>query len=818
MPRLLTALLAIAPVFAQKNLSGVAEIKKSLDRLNTVGSVMMIAAHPDDENTALIAYFARGRNVRTGYLSLTRGEGGQNLIGAEQGDKIGVIRTQELLAARRVDGGEQMFTRMVDFGFSKTAAETIEKWDRERVLADIVWNIRRFQPDVIVLRFSGTPRDGHGHHQTSALLGKEAFAAAADPSRFPEQLSSVKPWRAKRLFWNLFNWRPGMDAENDQRKDVLVFDAGTFDPILGYSYSEIAGISRSQHRSQGMGSPERKGASRNHLELLAGDPAKEDALEGVDLTWNRVPGGEAIGQLLAKARAEFRDHHPEAILPILAEARVRMSANPDPWAKRKLADLDETIAMCAGLWVDASAERPEIVPGSKIKITLRAIARLSAPVELLQPAQKLETNQLAEIPLDWDVPADQPLSQPYWLREPKDGPRYRIPDPQLLGLPEDPAIKTIRVRARVGTAEIELERAVRHRYIDTTDGELVRPIAIVPAVAVSLSEQVLLFPSASARTVEVTLTAKTAKASGNVKLELPSGWTAEPASIPFSMADTNEQLSVKFSVKPSPGAGKGELRAVAEMTGRRYDRGIDVIRYPHIPPQTLFPIAVAELAPVDVKILSKRVGYVMGAGDNVPQSLQELGASVTLLSADDIARSDLSQYDAIVTGIRAFNTRPELRANHQRLTDYVAQGGTLITQYNISSDRFWGGNQAVNNKLGPYPFTTGAGRVTDEEAAVEILKPDPVLSAPNQITAEDWKGWVQERGLYFASEWDPRYQPLFRMKDPDEKPLDGSTLIARHGKGVYIFTALSWFRQLPAGVPGAYRIFANFLSASKVSQ
>ncbi|MCX6595820.1 MAG: PIG-L family deacetylase [Acidobacteria bacterium] len=808
-------------LFAQKNLSGTAEIKKSLDKLNTLGSVLMIAAHPDDENTSLITYFARGRNLRTGYLALTRGEGGQNLIGSEQGDKIGIIRTQELLAARRVDGGEQFFSRMIDFGFSKNAQETIGNWGRDEVLRDIVWTIRKFQPDVILLRFSGTPRDGHGHHQTSALLGKEAFALAADPTKYADQLKFVQPWQAKRLYFNLFNFMPGMDAENEKVPDTLVVDTGDFDPVLGYSYNEIAGMSRSQHRSQGMGSPERKGSSRNHLLLIAGDKASKDMFDGVEMTWARVPGGAAIGTLLDRARREFKAEDPSTIVPVLLEARGLLASKTDAWSKLKLKELDETIGLAAGLWIDASAEKPEVVPGTTVKVTVSAIVRSKVPVTLKSSkfaTAKLESNKVSSLIYDWAIPQDQPLSQPYWLREAKDWPRYRIPKPELLGQPQNAADEIVEIDAEVAGKPIHLTRPVHNRYVDRADGELVRPVVVVPAVAAELSQRVLLFPTATPRTIEVTLTGKIAKASGDVVLRTPTGWKAEPASVPFTLGDANEQLTVKFTLTPAAGAQRGELKAIARVGGRELANGIDVIRYPHIPPQTLFPPSTAEVTPLDVKILSKKVGYVMGAGDEVPDSLRQLGCEVTLLSTDDIARGDLAKYDAIVTGVRAYNTRPELRANQQRLMQFVEQGGTMIVQYNVADNRFWSGNQSLGSKLGPYSIETGGGRVTDENAAVEAMVDSPLLKSPNAITSDDWKGWVQERGLYFASKWDPKYQALFRMKDPGEAPQDGSTLVANYGKGTYIFSTLAWFRQLPAGVPGAYRIFANFLSASKVAR
>jgi len=808
--RALIPLLACASAFGQKIPSGTAEILKSLDRLNTLGSVLMIAAHPDDENTALIAYYARGRNFRTGYLSLTRGEGGQNLIGGEQGDKIGIIRTQELLAARRIDGGEQFFSRMIDFGFSKNAAETIDKWNREEVLRDIVWTIRKFRPDVVVLRFSGTPRDGHGHHQTSALLGKDAFAMAGDRTKFADQLKFVEPWQPRRLYFNLFAFMPSMEAENEKTPGTLVFDTGEFDPVLGYSFNEIAGVSRSQHRSQGMGSPERKGSSRNHLLPLAGDPATKDPFDGIDTTWSRV-GAPEIGRLLARARAEFQPANPAATVPALLDARKSIAARSDFWSRWKLREIDETIALCAGLWVDASAERAEVVPGAAITVAVSAIVRSSLTASI--DGKPLTPNRVETSERTWILPADHPVSQPYWLRESKDGTRYRVRDFDLLGLPENPPESTMKFRVELLGGEIELHRPVHYRYVDRADGELVRPVVAVPAVAVQLSNKVMVFPSAAPRAVEVTVTAKIANAAGELRLTAPSGWRVEPASSRFSLSQVNEQTTAAFTV--SPGAKAGELQAIATYNGREYSLGIDTIRYPHIPPQSLFPPATAELIPVDVKILSKKVGYVMGAGDDVPEALRDLGCTVTLLSAEDLSRGDLASFDAIVTGVRAYNTRNDLRANHRRLMQYIENGGTMIVQYNVADNRFWAGRESVGNRFGPYPIELGNGRVTDEEAAVERLIDHPLLKTPNAIAAADWQGWVQERGLYFASKWDPKYQPLFRMKDPGDQPLDGSTLVAAHGKGTYIFTTLSWFRQLPAGVPGAYRIFANFLSAGK---
>jgi LmbE family N-acetylglucosaminyl deacetylase len=820
----------IVPLQAQRNLSGTPEIELALRKLNVLGSVLMIAAHPDDENTALLAYFARGRSLRTGYLSITRGEGGQNLIGPQQGDLLGVIRTQELLAARRIDGAEQYFTRAIDFGYSKTADETLAKWGHEQILSDIVWVIRKFQPDVVVLRFSGTSRDGHGHHQSSAILGREAFVAAADKQRFPEQLQYVQPWQAKRLFWNAFSFTPEQEKEARALTHLVEVDTGEFNPILGKSYAEIAGISRSQHRSQGFGAPERRGPSRNYLTTIAGPPAGHDPLDDVDTTWGRVAGGEAIGRILEEAERSFVPEQPEKTIPLLLKARPLIAAIQDPWAKRKLEQLDETLVLCAGLWLDATADRYTAVPGSTLKIELEAINRshylvkktgfgLSGPDGDrgggLYDAQPMAYNQLVRQELIWPIPPGTPYSQPYWLRNPPTGNAYDIRDQELIGMAVTPPEFLASFAFDFGGTEITLKRPVHYRYVDPTEGELTRGVVIVPEVAVSLPEAVQLFPSKSSKTIEVQLKANTADMAGDVRVETPPGWGAEPASQPFRLLRAGDEQTLTVAITPPVVEGQGRLRAVAHVDGKEISSGVAVLVFPHIPPQTLIPEAAAKVQRADVKIAAHKVGYVMGAGDQMPEALRQLGCDVTLLSANELAESSLSAFDAVVTGVRAYNVRPDLRANQQRLLDYVRDGGTLIVQYNVAEGGPFGGRSTGElERIGPFPIKIGRARVSVEEAPVRFVNPDsPLLVRPNRITGRDFEGWIQERGLYFASEWDTRYQPVVETQDPGEKPLEGGLLYAPYGKGMYIFTTFSWFRQLPAGVPGAYRIFANLLSA-----
>jgi len=791
---LIAFLLALSAVAQERPLAnGAAQVRAGLDRLRATGSVLMIAAHPDDENTAVLAYFARGRHFRTGYLSLTRGEGGQNLIGSEQGEWMGVIRTQELMAARRLDGAEQFFTRAIDFGFSKTAEETLAKWGREKILGDAVWVIRTFQPDVILLRFSGTPRDGHGHHQSSAILGKEAFEAAADPARFPEQ--KLAPWRAKRVLWNAFSFNREMEREAEKTARLTI-DTGEFDPLLGYSYGEIAGMSRSMHRSQGMGAPERKGSQRNFFTVVAGEPATKDVFDGVDTAWSRVPGGASVDTALQSAIAAFDLAKPAAIIPALMKARAEMAKLDHPIAQRKLLELDELAVLASGLWLDANVARPFITPEEGYKIQISAVNRSSAAVRLEAPAA-----------------APLPYNTPFTVSIDATGPELRVGAySDSCCAPERGPVAEAKFRVAFKGGSVEVTRPVRHRYIDDVRGELWRPLEVVPPIAVSFGERSLLFPDSQSKRVEVSARAFTPNAAAEVMLEAPEGWKIEPATQAVKLTRAGEQATLVFTVTPPAAASTGELRAKGYYTAR-------TIAYDHIPPQTVVTPAELRVVRAEVKTLSRRIGYIMGAGDDMPQALRQWGAEVTLLSDDDLARADLSRYDAIVTGVRAYNVRPALRANHDRLVEYASHGGTMIVQYNTATGGPFGRESNELDRIGPYPISTGRARTTVEESPLVPIKPDsPLLTAPNRITAADYEGWVQERGLYFASKWDDRYQPLWESHDPGEAPQQGATLSARVGKGVYIFTPMSWFRQLPAGVPGAHRIFANFVSAAKAAQ
>jgi len=628
-------------------------------------------------------------------------------------------------------------------------------------------------------------------------------------------LKWVKPWQAKRLMWNAFSFTREQEQETEKMKGRIDIDLGEYDPVLGYSYGEIAGMSRSMHKSQGMGTFERKGMQKNSLVTLAGDVAVHDVFDGIDITWSRVRGGDAVGSVLNEACREFQDEHPEKVVPLLLQARAKLADMHDVIAERKRKDLDDAIALASGLAMDATADKYEAVPGGSFKITRTVINRESVPMQW--NGKDLSLNAPATVTDNVPILASEPYSQPYWLREPKQGDTYTVSDQLLIGLADTPPVVESEFRVRVDGQEIDYKRGAIYRWADRVLGERERPLEVVPPVAVNTPAKAILFPNGSARDVEVELEPTVAAVSGELRVEAPDGWKIEPATRSFQIGDIGQEAVLRFHVSPPSADAHGALKASVDAGGRTVAVGMETIDYPHIPPQVLFPPADTKLVRADVKLLSKNIGYVMGAGDEVPDSLRQLGAQVTLLTPDDLVKGDLSRYDAIVTGVRAYNTRPDLRANEQRLLDYMQNGGTVVVQYNTAEGGFGGERPSpALAHVGPYPMTISHDRVTVEEAPMKFVdESSPLLHRPNEITERDFEGWIQERGLYFASKWAPEYHALFETHDPNEKPLLGSTLWTPYGKGAYVFTGLSFFRELPAGVPGAYRLFANFLSAGK---
>jgi LmbE family N-acetylglucosaminyl deacetylase len=808
----------ISAMAQQAGIPGAGELEISLQKLNVLGSVLYVGAHPDDENTAVLAYLSKGRKYRTAYLSVTRGEGGQNLIGPEQGAETGLIRTQELLAARRIDGAEQFFTRAVDFGYSKTAEETFEFWGKEKTLGDIVWVIRKFRPDVIMSRFSARQAGGHGHHMATASLVKEAFAAAGDPGRFPEQLKYVSAWKPRRLLWNI--WRPSQE----EAKNLLRVDTGEYNPLLGKSYSEIAGESRSQHKSQGFGSAGRRGTQPDYFEIAAGDPATQDIFEGIDVSWNRVPSGQNVKRLLAKSLASFDPRQASNSIAGLIGVYAELTELPDEdWVRIKKKELLRIIQACAGLWMEAIAGDYAAAPGDTVQIKAAVINRSVHPFTFhslgwpgIAPDSSLDlplkNNELQSIETTIHLPGGLPFSQPYWLEESNQKGLSAPRDGNLLGQAENPPAVSALIKLQADGQLLEYSVPVLFRWTDQVSGELYRHFEVRPRITVQPENKVRLFSGDGSKKIRLRLKSHSPDVSGVVRLNGAAGWKIAPASIPFSLPRKFDETEVVFEVSPPKHAAAADLTAEAEVAAEKISRAIVEISYPHIHQQVYFPESRLRVVKIDIRTEGKRLGYVMGAGDEVSRALENLGYEVIEVSDEMLENADLSPLDAIITGVRAYDTRETLKKSTDKLLRYVEDGGTLVVQYNVA----W--NQA-GNQIGPYPLTIGRDRVSVEDAPVVFLLPDhPLLNFPNRITPGDFEGWIQERGLYFGSQWDEKYEAVLSSHDPGEPDQKGGLLYARYGKGVFIYTGYSWFRQLPAGVPGAFRLFANMISAGKAAE
>lgn len=854
----LTLAAQVRPVYSL----GASGVLQQIQKLRTTASALHTAAHPDDEDSAFIATVARGEYGRVAYLSINRGEGGQNVIGPELFEALGVIRTEELLQARTLDGGGQFFGSTFDFGFTKTLDEAARTWGEHDVLGDIVRAIRMYRPLVVYSRFSGTPADGHGHHQLMGKLTPIAFRAAADPAQFPEQLKEgLRPWQAKKLYRGV-GFRP--DPANPP---TTVVQTGRFDPLIGRSYFEVAAEGRSQHKSQEMGSPESRGAQQSGLVFLDGPvkatPGETSVFAGIDTS---LPGLAALAALpagalraeltaadaaVARAVEQFDARDPSKTVPQLAEALRQLraaraavagldaaaGAKADAEFLLAIKERDATIALqrAAGAVVDALSDEEVVAPGERLEATVRLflaqpslvkVTRVSlrAPagwsVAPTQPAQPDPANMMARFfrenadrtdAFAVTVPAGAALTQPYWLTVARGGAtRFTWPDDAPKAMPFGPPLMTAEVEAEIGGVAVTLTQPVQHRVVDQVRGELRRNVDVAPAVAVALDSKLEVIPLAAAgqpRRIAVRVQSHAATPqSGQVTLEAPAGWSVTPASAPFSLAKEGDRTAIVFTLTPgaATAAGRYSLKAVATVGAHRYDLAMRTIAYPHIQTHRFYEPAAADVRVFDLKVAPVKVGYVMGSGDQVPDALRRMGLPVTELDDEALASGDLSAYDTIVVGIRASEARPAFVASNGRLLDYVRGGGTLVVQYQQPD--------YVQRNLPPLPAQM-ASRVTDQTAPVRILQPGHrVFTTPNAIGEADFADWVQERNLYAFTTFDPQYTALLESADPGEPPQSGGQVIAQVGKGTYVYTAYAWFRQLPAGVPGAYRQFANLVS------
>ena len=774
-----------------------AEIKLGIKKLGVLGSVLYLAAHPDDENTAILAYYDKGRGYRAAYLALTRGRGGQNLIGPEKGALMSVLRTSELQQARKIDGAEQFFTRAIDFGYSKNPEETFEFWNRDSVLKDIVTVIRTFKPDIIIDRFP-VSGGGHGHHTASAILSVEAFKKAADVKYLP----GIPVWQPKRLLWN--TWRPrGSRSPNDaSAENLLTVDTGEYNPLLGKSYTEIAALSRSQHKSQGFGVRAYRGANQDYLQVIAGEEAVNDAFDGIDTSWKRVKGAASLSGLIESVDHAFDPEQPQASVPGLLKIYNRLSElQPSYWVVQKTDEIKQLIQSCAGLWLEAIASDYGITPGSTLPVSIAMLNRSNVPISAKKITFSLSNgdsalslnlayNRTSEVMMQLPIPENTPFSNPCWLET-------------------APVTKKIDVRITLSIADtpITFKVPVLYRWSDRVLGERYRPLQIIPPVMINFTQPVYIFNGMRNQRIDVQLRSGKENISGELALTLPPDWQCQPHSVNFAFIDKYEEQTVSFNLSSDREEATGTLKARATIDGAVYNRGYYEFNYEHIPKISVFPESEAHLVKVKISKKGESIGYITGSGDDIPAVLEQLGYRVSLIDETMVDNIDLSQFDAVVTGVRAYNTNTRLVANYEKMMQYVKAGGTLVVQYNTS-----GG--LLTNQIGPYPFSIGRGRVTHEEAPVTFIDPEhPLLNVPNKIDADDFLGWIQERGLYFASSWDNKYQTVISCHDPGESALEGGLLYTRYGKGIFIYSSYVWFRELPAGIPGAIRFFVNLISA-----
>jgi LmbE family N-acetylglucosaminyl deacetylase len=811
--KLLVLLLCIQQVNYNSN-----EILLQLQKLNTVGSVLYIAAHPDDENTRLLSFLAKEKKVKTAYLSLTRGDGGQNLIGTEQAELLGLIRTQELLAARRTDGAEQFFSRAYDFGYSKTPQETFMFWNKDSILSDAVWIIRNFKPDIIICRFPSTGEGGHGHHTASAIIAQQAFEAAASPSQFKEQLKHTGTWQAKHIFWNTFNFGTNNTTSENQLKE----DVGVYNPILGKSYGEIAAESRTMHKSQGFGSAKNRGSAIEYFKQLDKDSVKS-IFENVALSWDRFSGTLKFQEKLNALISSFNAQKPTESVKKLIELLNELNSiqNTDEvflhYKKIKRKEIEQLIIACAGIWAEASSTDYLATANGNLLLNIQVINRSTIEVSLEKisfgngkdslPNKPLKYNELFSVKHKDVIPKSTKFSNPYWLDEKPVAGLFVTNDLHLIGKPENDAAIYINFELKVAGYPLTLIRGVQHKYTDPVKGELYRPMEILPAATINFDENFYLFDGTSSKKIKCVVKSNQANLNGKLEVKLGGNWKVKIETPDVQLKNKGDETIVEIEI--FPGQGKEYLSAsLRTEDGTLCNKSIKRIEYDHIPPQFVLSNSAVSLEKIELKKELKPIAYIEGAGDDIPKCLEQIGYTITKLSDEQILNEDLSKYSAIVTGIRAYNTNNRLQVYHQKLMNYVSNGGNLIVQYN-TNNRIG----PLLAKIGPYPFNISRDRVTDEHSEINFLMPEhPILNYPNKITKSDFDNWIQERGIYFANEIDTNYVSIFEMNDKEETANKGSLITAKYGKGNFVYTGLSFFRELPAGVPGAYRLFVNLLS------
>ena len=806
-----------------------ADIHQKIKKLNVLGSVLYVAAHPDDENTRFISFMANEKKAETAYLSLTRGDGGQNLIGTEIRDLLGVLRTQELMSARKIDGGNQFFTRANDFGYSKHPDETFDIWNKEEVFSDVIMTIRKFQPDIIVNRFNHrTPGTTHGHHTGSAMLGLEAFNKSGDKNIYPEQLSLYPAYKAERIFFNTSWWFYGSKEkfEKADKTNLFTEDIGVFYPLKGKSNSEIATESRSEHRCQGMGRSTYRGGETEHLELLDGSrpELKNDIFSGINTTWTRLKGGEKIGKIITGVDKNFDHSAPykstdQLILAYTAIQKLEEGI----WKDRKLKEIKDIIVACSGLYLDVNSSNRTLAPGDQATLNLEAINRspinwtlngISSSTTGVDTSfvGKLFYNNNISFEKGFSIPEDSDYSAAYWLREKGTLGMYKVKDKSLIGLPQSPDPIEVTFHLSVNGSDLSITRPLVYKTSDPVKGEVYDPFEILPPVFSESKEETVIFKPGQKRTVRVEVTAGKKNLKGTLIPCFDKAWNITPAKIDFELASKDEKAYFDIEVTAPIQQSVSKISYIVEVDGKSYTDKLVKIEYGHIPTQLVLQGNEINAICIDIKSVGNRVAYIMGAGDKVPEALNAIGYQVDIIEEESIRAEVLEKYQAVIVGIRAYNVMDNMKFHHKILMEYVNNGGTVVSQYNTR-------HRLNADNVGPYPIKLSRKRVTDEYAPVKILAKDhPIMNYPNKITEKDFEGWVQERGLYFPEEWDEAYTALISSSDKGEDPLTGGLLVAEYGEGHFVYTGYSFFRELPAGVPGAYRLFANLISYGQENQ
>ncbi|OCA73799.1 PIG-L family deacetylase [Chryseobacterium arthrosphaerae] len=804
------------------------DIYRELKTLKHLPKVLYLAAHPDDENTGLLSWLINDQNVETGYLSLTRGDGGQNLLGTEQGAALGLIRTHELLEARKLDGAQQFFTRAIDFGFSKNTTDTFKQWDENSIIADVVWVIRKFRPDVIICRFPPTAAAGHGQHAASAVVAEKAFKLAGDKTAFPDQLKYVNAWQPKRVLWNTFRF----GGVNTTAENQLKVTVGQYDAQLGMGYGELAGLSRSLHKSQGAGTQSVAGIRTEYFAHVAGEPAKATLFDGVVKTWTSE-GNADIDLALDKIISAFNFNNPDLSLPALLALRKKVMALKDTEVKKdKIKSLDRIILSCAGFMGEVVTNQAEAVAGDDYSFRLNLISRAVNPV-ILENVQwlsqsenfnrELSKDSLITIEHTIQIPADAALTEPYWLaKPPANTGTFSVPNDTLIGLPEAESPLNVLLGLKIGSEKFQVKLPLSFKKLDPVRGDVVEALRIVPALELKFTQPLYVVKENEDLHLNLNVKVNSSKQFSKGVLNLMhNGEKIGNTDVnSFTGKDSTIDFVIPKTKLASIHSSRLQLDANYVADGVAYNKKQVLIQYPHLPSLQYFSPATVTVMKGDLQAKVKKVGYIEGAGDFVPDFLRIAGIQVDVLKDEDFygytepsggsnTQNKLSQYDAIILGVRANNTEKKLGRWMPFLWSYAKAGGNLVMQYNTNQD-------TTVAQLGMYNFSIANKRVTEENAEVKFLNPNhKLLNFPNKITADDFKGWVQERGAYFPSQWDGAYEPLFEMHDTGEEPLQGSTLYAKYGKGNFIYTPLAFFRQLPAGNVGAARLFLNFLSAQK---